>query len=136
METTNGLSQFTAEHLDSLVADLNRDGLCILRGVFDKRLVEEWAAAFDRLFTERKQRAGGLAPREQARFYLTLPWVPPFADAGVFGFHHDAGEYSDMVKGGPGVPGRPAEKKPLTTGWDRSPWEALRAAGRPPKTPR
>ena len=84
METTDLTSRFSGEHLDSLVADLNRDGLCILRGVFERSLMEEWASAFDRLFAERKQRAGGLAPREQARFYLTLPWVPPFADSAVF----------------------------------------------------
>src|SRR4028118_747261 len=57
---------------------------CVIRGLFDRTLIEEWARAFDALFQERQQRPGGLAPREQARYYLTFPWVPPFANAEVF----------------------------------------------------
>jgi ectoine hydroxylase-related dioxygenase (phytanoyl-CoA dioxygenase family) len=70
--------------LDGLAADLNRDGICTLRGVFEESLIREWYQAFDALFQERQSRPGGLAPREQSRYYLTLPWVPPFADAHVF----------------------------------------------------
>jgi len=70
--------------LDRLAGELNRDGICVLRGLFDEALVGEWAAAFDRLFQVRRQRPGGLAPRERARYYLTFPWVPPFADENVF----------------------------------------------------
>lgn len=78
------VKQFSESELDRLAADLNRDGICTLRGLFDRHLIEEWAAAFQRLFDERRNRPGGLAPREQARYYLTLPWVPPFADVNVF----------------------------------------------------
>jgi ectoine hydroxylase-related dioxygenase (phytanoyl-CoA dioxygenase family) len=77
-------AQFSAADLDRLVEDLNRDGICILRGVLDTGKVETWARAFDALFEERKSRPGGLAPREQSRYYLTLPWRPPFADVDVF----------------------------------------------------
>jgi hypothetical protein len=79
-----GATHFTADQLDSLVEDLNRDGLCILRGVFDRALMAGWSRAFDALFADRQGRPGGLAPREQARYYLTLPWTPPFADEHVF----------------------------------------------------
>ena len=75
---------FNDNELDRLAEDLNRDGICILRGVFERSFIEEWARAFDTLFKERQNRPGGLAPREQARFYLTLPWVKPFADERVF----------------------------------------------------
>src|SRR3954465_14171530 len=75
---------FTDADLDRLVEDLNRDGICLLRGVLDPGLIEEWYAAFERLFQERRSRPGGLAPRERGRYYLTLPWVPPFADPHVF----------------------------------------------------
>ncbi len=75
---------FTATDLDRLAEELNRDGICVIHGLFDRRLVEEWAQAFDSLFRERQNRPGGLAPREQARYYLTLPWVPPFANTDVF----------------------------------------------------
>lgn len=75
---------YTDAELDQFVRDLNRDGICVLRGALDPAQVEEWHGAFMRLFQERQSRPGGLAPREQSRYYLTLPWVPPFADAHVF----------------------------------------------------
>jgi len=77
-------AKYSDADLDRFVADLNRDGICVIPGVLDPALVEEWRQAFERLFQERQNRPGGLAPREQARFYLTLPWVLPFANAEVF----------------------------------------------------
>jgi len=77
-------TRFSNSDLDQFAADLNRDGICVMRGVFDAALVQEWFSAFNALFQERQNRPGGLAPREQARYYLTFPWVPPFADAEVF----------------------------------------------------
>lgn len=77
-------ANFTATDLDRFAQELNRDGICIIRGLFDRSLIEEWAQAFDALFQERQNRPGGLAPREQARYYLTLPWVSPFANPEVF----------------------------------------------------
>ena len=84
MTTNITAAIFTDTDLDALTADLNRDGLCILRGVFARSLVEQWAEAFARLFADRQNRPGGLAPREQNRYYLTLPWTAPFANANVF----------------------------------------------------
>jgi ectoine hydroxylase-related dioxygenase (phytanoyl-CoA dioxygenase family) len=77
-------AKFTDAELDQLAEDLKRDGICRLPALFDAAMIEEWTRAFQALFEERQNRPGGLAPREQARFYLTLPWVPPFADAHVF----------------------------------------------------
>lgn len=70
--------------IDRFAEDLNRDGICIIRGLFDQNLIEEWKAAFDALFQERQQRPGGLAPRGQARYYTTLPWISPFTNPDVF----------------------------------------------------
>lgn len=84
MTQTISKPTFTATDLDQLAEELNRDGICVIRGLFDRKLVEEWAQAFDSLFRERQNRPGGLAPREQARYYLTLPWVTPFANTDVF----------------------------------------------------
>jgi ectoine hydroxylase-related dioxygenase (phytanoyl-CoA dioxygenase family) len=77
-------SNFTSEDLDRLAADLNRDGICVIPGLLDPAMVAEWKAAFDRLFQARQNMPGGLAPREQARYYLTLPFVEPFANVEVF----------------------------------------------------
>lgn len=76
--------EFTEAEIGQLIEDLNRDGICILRGAIDPNLVETWRQAFMQLFEQRKNRPGGLAPREQSRYYLTLPWVPPFADEQAF----------------------------------------------------
>jgi hypothetical protein len=77
-------AKFTATDLDRYAQELNRDGICVIRGLFDRALIEEWAQAFDTLFRERQNRPGGLAPREQSRYYLTFPWVSPFANTDVF----------------------------------------------------
>lgn len=77
-------SSLSATELDQLAADLNRDGICVIRGLFDRQLIEAWAVAFDALFQDRQQRPGGIAPRGKARGYVTLPWVAPFADPRVF----------------------------------------------------
>ena len=77
-------TKFSESQLDALADDLNRDGICVLRGLFDRALVQEWADAFARLFEERQSREGALAPRDQGRYYTTLPWVKPFADEHVF----------------------------------------------------
>ncbi len=77
-------TDLSAIELDRLAEDLNRDGICVIRGLFDRALIEAWSVAFDALFQERQQRPGGVAPRGKARGYVTLPWVTPFADAEVF----------------------------------------------------
>ncbi|MBW4488838.1 MAG: phytanoyl-CoA dioxygenase family protein [Trichocoleus desertorum ATA4-8-CV12] len=79
-----GISKFTAADLDRFAEVLNRDGICVIPELFDRELIQEWAAGFDALFRERQQRPGGLAPREKNRYYLTLPWVQPFANTEVF----------------------------------------------------
>jgi ectoine hydroxylase-related dioxygenase (phytanoyl-CoA dioxygenase family) len=82
--TANPAAQYTDADLDRVVEELNRDGIVVLRGLLPREKVEECARAFDALFQERQGRPGGLAPREQSRYYLTLPWRPPFADPELF----------------------------------------------------
>src|SRR4051794_12125246 len=77
-------TDFGPADLDRLASALSRDGICLLRGLLDRGLVGRWAAAFDALFRQRQGRPGGLAPREQARYYLTLPWAAPFANEAIF----------------------------------------------------
>jgi ectoine hydroxylase-related dioxygenase (phytanoyl-CoA dioxygenase family) len=73
----------TAE-LDRLTLDLETEGICVLRGVFDGELMASWRLAFDQLATARQRRLGSVAARGANRFYLTLPWAEPFADECVF----------------------------------------------------
>lgn len=75
---------FSEADLDRFASDLNHDGICLIRGLFDPSLIKEWKEAFDRLVRVRQNQPGGLAPRELNRYYLTLPWIAPFADVQVF----------------------------------------------------
>ena len=84
MTQTQEKARFTDTDLDRFAADLNRDGIVVIPGLLDRALVDEWSRAFDALLAERQNRPGGLAPREQSRYYLTIPWVPPFANTEVF----------------------------------------------------
>jgi hypothetical protein len=70
--------------LDRHAGDLDRDGICILRGLLDPGLLREWASAFEALVERRRSVPGGLAPRGPGRYYVTLPWTEPFADQGIF----------------------------------------------------
>lgn len=84
MSENGTAARYTDADLDRFAEDLNRDGICTLPGLIDGAVIDEWTTAFERLFEERMNRPGGLAPREQARYYLTFPWVPPFARQEVF----------------------------------------------------
>jgi hypothetical protein len=77
-------ARISATELEHLAEELNRDGICIIRGLFDRTLIETWATAFKALFEARQQQPGGLAPRGPSRCYTTLPWIAPFANPEVF----------------------------------------------------
>jgi hypothetical protein len=70
--------------VDDAVTDLLRDGAVVLRGLLDPCLVLRWADAFAALWQRRRRSRQGLAPRGPGRYYTTLPWTAPFADADVF----------------------------------------------------
>ncbi|MBD2679370.1 MULTISPECIES: phytanoyl-CoA dioxygenase family protein [Nostoc] len=84
VQSIGGIAKYSATDLDRLAQQLNQDGICIIPSLFEQKLIEEWAEAFEKLFRERQNQPGGLAPREVARYYLTLPWVSPFANELVF----------------------------------------------------
>jgi len=79
-----GTANISTAKLNQLADDLNQDGICIIRGVFDRALIQNWATAFAALVQERQHQPGGLASRGKARYYVTLPWVAPFANPNVF----------------------------------------------------
>ena len=76
--------KFSESEIETLAGDLERDGICILKGLFDREGIRAWAEAFDALVERRRGIPGALAPRGPGRFYVTLPWVAPFADPAVF----------------------------------------------------
>lgn len=74
----------STEKIDQLVEELKRDGVCIIRNLFDRSLISDWLKSFASLCDSRRMLIGGMAAREQGRFYVTLPWTTPFADSSVF----------------------------------------------------
>ncbi len=70
--------------LDGFAEQVKRDGICVIRGLFQPEKIAEWHRAFLSLFQDRAMSPGGLAPREKERYYLTLPWTAPFADPDMF----------------------------------------------------
>ena len=74
----------TGAPIERYADELQRDGICMIRGLFDPDVIAQWRRAFTVLFADRARRPGGLAPRERERFYLTLPWQAPFVDPGIF----------------------------------------------------
>jgi hypothetical protein len=76
--------EFSAAELDLLAKELNEQGVCVLKGLFERSLIDTWADAFHGLFEDRRHRLGGLAPREKNRYYVTFPFREPFSDPGVF----------------------------------------------------
>lgn len=70
--------------LDALAVELKRDGICVIRQLLCRETLHEWRTAFHKLRREKEALAGGLAPRDEARYYFTLPWESPFADPLIF----------------------------------------------------
>ncbi|MBD2200755.1 MULTISPECIES: phytanoyl-CoA dioxygenase family protein [Calothrix] len=84
VQSINKIAKYSDADLDKFAEQLKTDGICIIPQLFERKLINEWAEAFANLFRERQNQPGGLAPREVSRYYLTLPWVAPFADVSVF----------------------------------------------------
>ena len=77
-------STFDAAAIDAAVDELDRDGATVLRGLLDPLVVRRWAQAFELLWERRRTSPHGLAGRGPGRYYTTLPWIGPFADASVY----------------------------------------------------
>lgn len=75
---------FTESDFDRFAEELNRDGICVIRNLFDRALIDDWSEAFDRVLRARQHQAEGLAPCKQNRYYLSLPWIAPFGNPEVF----------------------------------------------------
>ncbi|WP_245894969.1 phytanoyl-CoA dioxygenase family protein [Nostoc cycadae] len=84
MQSIDNITKYSATDIDNFAQELNRDGICVIPHLFEQNLIEEWLEAFKNLFYTRQNQPGGLAPREVSRYYLTLPWISPFANEWVF----------------------------------------------------
>jgi len=70
------IEQFTHEALT--------DGLCILRGHFPAEKLRRWNEEFQPLLEAHIEKEGQLQNRGTMRYYVTLPFIEPFADEELF----------------------------------------------------
>lgn len=70
------IEQFTREALT--------DGFCILRGHFPAEKLRRWNEEFQPLLKTHIEREGQLKNRGAERYYVTLPFIAPFADEEIF----------------------------------------------------
>ena len=70
------IEQFTHEALT--------EGLCILRNHFPAETLRGWNEEFQPLLKAHIEREGKLENRGSNRYYVTLPFVKPFADEEIF----------------------------------------------------
>ena len=70
------IEQFTHEAI--------RDGQCVLRGHFSAEKLRRWNEEFQPLLSAHVEREKGNENRGSNRYYVTLPFVAPFADEEIF----------------------------------------------------
>jgi hypothetical protein len=75
--------RYPQRQIDRFLQELHTDGFCILKAHFSPSLVENWRNAFSDILEERI-RNGMASARGPNRYYISLPFTRPFADATVY----------------------------------------------------
>ncbi|PYS81365.1 MAG: phytanoyl-CoA dioxygenase [Acidobacteria bacterium] len=78
------MGRYSQSEIESFVRGVLEDGFCVLPGHFPREKMEAWDEAFAPLLAGHIEREGSLQNRGLARFYVTLPFVAPFADPDVY----------------------------------------------------
>ncbi|HEX8500011.1 MAG TPA: phytanoyl-CoA dioxygenase family protein [Pyrinomonadaceae bacterium] len=76
--------RYSEDEIKAFVREVVEDGFCVLRGHFSREKVGAWREAFGPLLERHMEREGHLFNRGPARYYVTLPFVAPFADPAVY----------------------------------------------------
>jgi ectoine hydroxylase-related dioxygenase (phytanoyl-CoA dioxygenase family) len=77
-------ARYTSQELDLFAAKVLRDGFCLLPRHLDPEKLRYWNDNFAPLLTRHIQREGELKNRGPGRYYVTLPFVSPWADPEIF----------------------------------------------------
>jgi hypothetical protein len=78
------LAKSTSSDVEELARAVKRDGFCVIPGLFPKDLLIAWRDAFAPLLDAHIAREGHLKNRGPERYYVTLPFTPPFAEPRVY----------------------------------------------------
>lgn len=76
--------RYTPAELDGFAAAVRKDGFCVLPAHFAPAALVSWRQAFTPRLQAHIAREGHLQNRGPARYYVTLPFLLPFADPAVF----------------------------------------------------
>ncbi|MGE5658838.1 MAG: phytanoyl-CoA dioxygenase family protein [Actinomycetota bacterium] len=75
---------YTQQQIQAFTQAALQDGFCILRNHFSPEVLQEWHQAFTPLLTDHIAREGALQNRGSARYYVTLPFMAPFANPSIY----------------------------------------------------
>ena len=78
------LMRYNDEAIAGLADDFRRDGFVVLRRHFDQAVLAAWKEAFAPLLRRHLESDGEAANRGAQRFYVTLPFRPPFSDPAIY----------------------------------------------------
>lgn len=70
----------SAEQLDSYAQQVLNESFCVIPQLFDKAKIDRWYKEFIPLLNKHIEREGHRLNRGPNRYYVTLPFVSPFAD--------------------------------------------------------
>lgn len=76
--------RYSREEIECFAAQVLEDGFCLLPRHFSREKMDAWRKAFAPLLARHVEREGHRLNRGPARYYVTLPFAAPFADAEVF----------------------------------------------------
>jgi len=76
--------RYTSAQHDAFARDFNRDSLVILRNHIPRDKLERWREAFQPLLEAGIEAERGKPSRGAERYYVTLPFVLPFADPEIY----------------------------------------------------
>jgi len=76
--------RYSATEIEAFADAVRRDGFCLLRAHFAAGLLNNWRAAFQPLLDAHIAREGHLQNRGPRRYYVTLPFVAPFAEPRIY----------------------------------------------------
>ena len=76
--------RYSQQQIQDLTNAVLRDGFCILRNHFSVDTLKQWHQAFTPLLEDHIAREGDLQNRGAARYYVTLPFMAPFAEPTIY----------------------------------------------------
>src|SRR5215207_2291796 len=78
------IMRYDQSQIDQFINEVQTEGLCILRDHLPVQTLNRWRERFLPLLHSHIEREGHIQNRGSQRFYVTLPFIAPFADENIF----------------------------------------------------